>query len=148
LQSIKTHNKTPSLRPVEQYMGDSTAKQIGSVKTIILVEDDTNIGEVLLQAITQETSYVAFLALSGEEALQMVKNRKPNLFILDYQLPQMNGIELYDQLHASPELNTVPTIMISAHLPQKELALRTAIHAMQKPIDLDEFLGMIEALLS
>ncbi len=53
------------------------------VKTILLVEDDIHIGEVLVQAISQETPFIAILVQSGDEALNAVKNVKPNLFILD-----------------------------------------------------------------
>ena len=129
-------------------MTDSRVREQGGVKTILLVEDDVNIGEVLVQAISQETPYMVVLATSGSQALEIAHSIKSNLFILDYQLPQMNGIELYDQLQAMPQLNNVPTIMISALLPRQELAKRSAIRAMQKPIDLDEFLEAIESLIA
>lgn len=116
------------------------------VKTILLVEDDANIGEVLVQAIAQETSYMAILVADGFEALSTVQGIKPNLFILDYQLPRMNGIELYDRLHAQEELAQVPAIMMSARLPQQELEKRRII-GMNKPIDLDDFLETIDDLL-
>ena len=118
-----------------------------SIKTIMVVEDDVNIGEVLVQAITQETSFFAILVSDGFAALHAVENLKPNLFILDYQLPRMDGIELYDQLHAFPGLAHVPAMMMSAQLPQKELAKREIL-GMSKPIDLDEFLQTIEELMA
>jgi len=117
------------------------------VKTVLVVEDDMYIGEVLVQAILQETSFLAILVQSGDEALNTVKGIKPNLFILDYQLPRMNGIELYDQLHANTELEHVPALMISAQLPIKELKKRK-IKGMNKPLDLDEFLQTIEQFLA
>ena len=117
------------------------------VKTILLVEDDANIGEVLVQAITQETPYMALLVADGFEALKTVNGIKPNLFILDYQLPRMNGIELYDHLHAIKTLEHTPALMMSARLPHKELEKRQ-IQGMNKPLDLDEFLQTIEELLA
>jgi DNA-binding response OmpR family regulator len=125
----------------------ASKKDANSVKTILLVEDDVSIGEVLVQAISQETSYLALLVSDGFEALNMVNGIKPNLFILDFHLPRMNGIELYDRLHAMPALTQVPVIMISARLPEKELARRSII-GMNKPLDLDEFLEAIEDLLA
>ena len=127
---------------------EQTSKQAhAQVKTILIVEDDIYIGEVLVQAITQETSFLAILVQSGDEALNTVKGIKPNLFILDYQLPRMNGIELYDELHANKELEHVPALMISAQLPIKELKKRN-IKGMNKPLDLDEFLQTIEQFLA
>ena len=118
----------------------------GALKTILVVEDDVNIGEVFVQAISQETPHIALLASDGLQALQQVKIIKPNLFILDYHLPRMNGLELYDQLHTIEELEQVPAIMMSARLPQQELKKRRIV-GMNKPIDLDEFLQTIEKLL-
>jgi len=116
------------------------------VKTILLVEDDANIGEVLLQAIAQETPHIAILVADGFAALNAIRGVKPHLFILDYHLPRMNGIELYDRLHTIPELEGVPTIMLSAHLPVQELKKRKIL-GMPKPIDLDEFFQAIEQKL-
>ncbi len=129
-----------------------SSEQIGKeahaqVKTILVVEDDIYIGEVLVQAITQETPFLAVLVQSGDEALNTVKGIKPNLFILDYQLPHMNGIELYDELHTNADFEQVPTLMISAQLPIKELKKRH-IKGMNKPLDLDEFLQTIEHFLA
>lgn len=116
-------------------------------KTILIVEDDLNIGEVLVQAIIQETSHQAMLVQDGFEALKVIENITPHLFILDYHLPRMNGIELYDRLQTLPTLTSVPAIMMSARLPQSDLATRD-IRGMNKPLDLDDFLQTIEELLN
>jgi CheY-like chemotaxis protein len=117
-----------------------------AVKTILIVEDDEYIGEVLVQAIIQETSYFAILVPDGQAALHTATEIRPNLFILDYQLPRMNGIELYDHLHAIPELTLTPAMMISARLPHRELEERKIL-GMNKPLDLDEFLQAIDQFL-
>ncbi len=118
-----------------------------TVKTILLVEDDENIGEVFVQAITQETSYLVILVNDSKEALKTISGVKPNLLILDYQLPYMNGIELYDQIHTTRGMEDIPAMMISARLPRQELEQRSIV-GMLKPIDLDDFLQTIEHLLA
>ena len=128
----------PSL-PLQQ--GEQT-----TIKTILIVEDDASIGEVFVQAISQETSHLAILATDGIEALNVVRSVKPNLFILDYQLPRMNGIELHDKLHTINGLEDVQTIMMSAQLPLRELEKRQIV-GMHKPIDLNDFLQEIERLI-
>jgi DNA-binding response OmpR family regulator len=117
-----------------------------SVKTVLVVEDDTGIGNFLVQAILQETPYQAMLVADGFQAIKAVTNIRPSLFILDYQLPRMNGIELYDQLHATKGLEHVPAMVISARLPRQEIEKRKII-AMSKPLELDDFLNTIEKLL-
>lgn len=125
---------------------DSPSKPDDDVKMILVVEDDAGIGTFLVQAITQETPYLALLVSDGFQALNAVANVKPSLFILDYQLPKMNGIELYDKLHATQEMERVPAIVISARLPRKEIEERRII-GMNKPLELDDLLKTIEKLL-
>ena len=117
-----------------------------TVKTVLVVEDDIGIGNFLVQAISQETSHHALLVTDAFQALKAVASIKPSLFILDYQLPRMNGIELYDQLHATKGLEEIPAIVISARLPKKEIEKRKIL-AMSKPLELDDFLNTIEKLL-
>lgn len=117
-----------------------------SVKTVLVVEDDTGIGNFLVQAILQETPYQAMLVADGFQAIKAVTNIRPSLFILDYQLPRMNGIELYDQLHSTRGLEHIPAMVISARLPRQEIEKRKII-AMSKPLELDDFLNTIEKLL-
>lgn len=117
-----------------------------SAKTILVVEDDAGIGTFLVQAILQETPYQAMLVTDGFQALNAVNNIRPGLFILDYQLPRMNGIELYDQLHTMTGLEEVPAIIMSARLPKNEIEKRR-LTGMSKPLELDDLLFTIEKLL-
>jgi len=115
-------------------------------KVILMVEDDADIGFFLEQSIVQETFHQPLLVTSGFQALQAIHGIIPDLLLLDYQLPGMNGLELYDSLHAMKGLEEVPAIMMSARLPRQELALRNIV-GMSKPLDLDELLETIEQLV-
>lgn len=115
-------------------------------KMVLVVEDDVGIGNFLVQAILQETSHQAMLVTDGFQALKAVASIKPSLFILDYQLPRMNGIELYDQLHAMQGFESIPAIIVSARLPRREIEKRKVI-PMSKPLELDDFLNTIDRLL-
>ena len=116
------------------------------VKTILLVEDDTIIAELLVQMITQETHHQIFSVPDAPEALDIVRNIKPQLMILDYWLPTTHGIELYDQLHNTEGLEQVPTIMLSVNAPLKEIKQRQIIY-MRKPFDMNKLLEAIDKLL-
>lgn len=99
-----------------------------------------------MQFIAQETSYGVLLVTNGREALRTLKALKPNLLLLDYRLPGMNGIELYDHLQAMPERVGIPAIMLSATLPYRDIAQRNIV-GMQKPVDIDKLLQSIENLI-
>jgi DNA-binding NtrC family response regulator len=117
------------------------------VKTILLVEDDTVIAELLVQMITQETRHLIFSVPDAPEALDLVRNIKPQLLILDYWLPTIHGIELFDQLHNTEGLEQVPAIMLSVNAPLKEIRQRQIIY-MRKPFDMFKLLEAIDKLLS
>src|SRR5437660_1112799 len=89
-------------------------------KTILIVEDDTYISEVLVLVISQETPYQALFVPDAFQALVTINDIKPDLFLLDYHLPRMNGIELYDRLHATQGLEHIPTIMTSTNALEPE----------------------------
>src|SRR5260221_12519499 len=69
-----------------------------ATKTILVVEDNLAIASFLVAAIEQETPYRAIMATDSNAALELVGHFIPNLLLLDYRLPGMNGIELYDRL--------------------------------------------------
>ena len=131
------------LQDQEQQAG----KDHAPVKTILVVEDDTDIGMLIDAVISAETSYQTLWVTDGLQALKVVQDTKPDMFLLDYFLPLMDGIELYDRLHALKELETIPTVMMSARLPTKEIEKRK-IAALKKPFELQDLLDMIEELLA
>ncbi len=116
------------------------------IKTILLVEDDTTIAELLVQMISQETQYQVFAVPDGPQALNLAKNIKPELLILDYWLPSTHGIELYDQLHNTEGLEQLPTIMLSVNAPLREINKRHIMY-MRKPFDMYKLLEAIDNML-
>jgi DNA-binding response OmpR family regulator len=120
-----------------------------ATNTILLVEDDPYISSFLVEAIAQETPYRTIVASDSHAALKLVRHFTPCLFILDYGLPGMNGIELYDRLHLNQEFAPIPAILITANrsVPQQQIRQRQLITFL-KPFELDSFLATIETLLA
>ena len=127
----------------------SSQQQTSTRKTILIVEDDSAIGTFLLEAIAQETPYYPLLVPDAFEAIKAMQGIKPNLILLDYYLPKMNGIELYDQLQASPECANVPVILLTTNLDKRleEIEERNLV-GLSKPVDLDDLLNTIEKALT
>jgi CheY-like chemotaxis protein len=86
------------------------------------------------------------LANTPQQALEAIQVVRPDLFVLDYQLPLMDGLKLYDHLHSLEAFHETPAILMSANLPMNEIKKR-GISYIQKPFELEEFLKKIEALL-
>jgi len=122
----------------------STAKER---KLILLVEDDHSHGSMLYQLFRQETPYRVYATSDGQTAWKFLQHVKPNLILLDYLLPRMNGLILYDHICAEKELHDIPVVMISAVLPRDEVKKR-GIVGFQKPFEINEFLQTVEELIA
>ncbi|GCF09074.1 response regulator [Dictyobacter arantiisoli] len=121
-------------------------KQILDEKNILIVEDDTDIGEFIVHAIEQETDYHATLAIDAFKALRSIQTTKPDMLLLDYQLPGMDGLELYHLLHTTEELEDTPVLFMSANFTEKELDI-LRLPYIEKPFELDDLLQTISRLI-
>ena len=110
--------------------------------TILIVEDDANIAQFLQQLIEEETPYNTIVIDNGRVALEQAPQILPCLLLLDYRLPGINGLELYDRLQDYPALRSVPAVMMSATLPVKDLEQR-GIFPLRKPMDIGGVIRMI-----
>ena len=117
-----------------------------ATKSILIVEDDPAISNLLTETISYETLYRPIVAPDGLQALKVIRNIRPDLLLVDYRLPIMSGIELYDQIQAMEGIAYIPTIMTSASRIEKDLANRN-ITVLIKPFNLDELLATIKGIL-
>jgi two-component system, response regulator, stage 0 sporulation protein F len=115
--------------------------------TILIVEDDADIGVFLQQLIEEETPYHSAVISNGFQALEKAPQIVPCLMLLDYRLPGLNGIELYDLLQDNEKTSGVPAIMMSATLPVAELQ-RRGIYQLRKPMDIGCVIRMITHALA
>ena len=112
-------------------------------QTILIVEDDQDIGVMVATLLELETPYQACLAEDGREALAIARDNPPSLLLLDYQLPGINGVQLYDRLRTLPGLEHVPAILMSANLPVKEMEKRRMV-GLHKPFDVSDLIETVE----
>ncbi|GAC1305608.1 MAG: hypothetical protein NVSMB27_44310 [Ktedonobacteraceae bacterium] len=120
-----------------------------SPKLILLVEDDAINAACIAQIISQETPYHVFQTSESVRALEVIKHLKPDLFLFDFRLHNMNGIQLYDLLHANKELENIPAIILSACLEDCQDAIeQRKLISIEKPFNLDDFLLILDEVLS
>jgi len=125
------------------------AQQRTTAKTILVVEDDEDTRKFIALLISTATAYHYSLVPDASKAIHFVQGVKPDLFILDYRLPGMNGLELYDLLHATPGLEAIPALLMTAVQlePLRPEIAKRQLTAFEKPFDLDAFLLMFHRLL-
>ena len=80
----------------------------------ILVVDDTALMRRLLQRILEMAGYEVVCAVDGQEGLEKVAAEKPDLVVMDWNMPQMDGLEALRALRADPATRSLPVLMASA----------------------------------
>lgn len=124
-----------------------------SFNTILVVEDDEDTREMLTVCIELETSCRVMSLASAEEVLQRlqeIREAKPRLFLIDYQLLSHTGLELYDSLHALKEFEHIPAVIITAttlNLELEHAVIQRKLTLLLKPFDIDELIARIEQIL-
>jgi CheY-like chemotaxis protein len=102
-------------------------------KDILVVDDERDIRE-FLRDLLEDQGYAVRMAGDGIEALDLIKERKPDLILLDLLMPRETGTDLYRRIHNKKETGTVPVIVISG-LPGRHLAVSKSVPVFDKPID-------------
>lgn len=82
-------------------------------KKILVVDDEKHIVR-LVEVNLQRAGYDVVTAYDGVQALEMVKQERPDMLVLDVMMPRMNGFEVLKQLKANPETQEIPVIMLTA----------------------------------
>src|SRR6185295_995606 len=82
-------------------------------ETVLIVEDELPLVTLLRYNLERE-GFAALDAQDGEEALNIAREQKPDLVLLDWMLPLMSGIEVCRQLRRNPETRRIPIVMLTA----------------------------------
>lgn len=80
----------------------------------ILVVDDILPNVKLLEAKLKNEYYSVLCAYSGQEALEIIKNERPDLVLLDVMMPEMDGFEVCRRIKDNPETEHIPVVMVTA----------------------------------
>jgi two-component system OmpR family response regulator len=110
----------------------------GSLQTVLYVDDEPDIREVVELALRIVAGLEVRTCESGERALQILATFKPDLILLDVMMPGMDGAATLQRLRATPGIEDIPVIFITAKaLPQEVARFRElgAIGVIAKPFD-------------
>jgi two-component system chemotaxis sensor kinase CheA len=80
----------------------------------VLIVDDSLTTRMLEQSILETAGYEVDQATSGEEALEMARRNRYAAFVVDVEMPGMNGFELLERFRADPALHAVPAILVTS----------------------------------
>ena len=119
------------------------------VRSIMIVEDDEDIAESIRYNLEREAFRVR-VAVTGEDALNLILDGPPSLVLLDLNLPQMSGFEICRRLRAESATANIPILMLTARTDETDKVLGLNMGAddyITKPFSMRELVARINAAL-
>jgi len=117
-----------------------------SGKNVMVVEDNEK-NRKLVRVVLKAKGYNIIEAATGEEALNLLKNQKPDIILMDIQLPGIDGLTLIKQIKASVITKDIPIIAVTAYAMKgdEQKILDTGCDAyVSKPINTQELPRIVE----
>jgi two-component system cell cycle response regulator DivK len=118
--------------------------------SLVLIVEDNEKNMKLARDVLQSKGYATLEAVTGEDGVRLALERKPDLVLMDIQLPGISGIEALKRLRADPTTAKTPVVALTASVTPTD---RTQITQagfdafVGKPIVLREFLDTVKRML-
>ncbi|MBP8294565.1 MAG: response regulator [Burkholderiales bacterium] len=119
------------------------------MSTILIVEDNER-NLKLVRDLLQVKGYATLEAVTGEEGVRLATEHKPDLVLMDIQLPGISGIDALRILRANPDTAAIPVIAVTASVMQQDRKMITEAGFdayVGKPISMKEFLDAVKNAL-
>jgi len=120
------------------------------MSTILIVEDNEK-NMKLVRDILQHQGHATLEAVTGTDGVRIAKEAKPDLVLMDIQLPDIDGIAALRQIRAEPQLDAMPVLAVSASvMPDEQQKIVTSGFDafITKPINLKQFRDTVQRFLA
>ena len=119
--------------------------------SLILIVEDNEKNLKLVRDVLQVKGYATIEAGTGEDGVRLALEHRPDLVLMDIQLPGISGIDALRALRADPATATIPVIAVTASVMQQDRSMITEAGFdgyIGKPLDLKLFLETVRATLA
>jgi two-component system alkaline phosphatase synthesis response regulator PhoP len=116
---------------------------------VLIVEDEPHI-RLSLEVLLDRAGYDTISATDGEEGLSLIRQRRPDVVLLDIMMPKRNGYEVCRAVKSDPELQSIPVVMLTAKAQEVEVLKGLGLGAsayVAKPFGNAEVVDAIRAAL-
>ena len=120
-----------------------------SKATILYVEDNPD-NRTLVRRILLSEDYAMLEAVNAFDALDILKDNRPDLILMDINMPDMDGYTLTAKIRALPGFERIPILAVTANVMRgdKEKTLEAGCDGyIQKPLDIDQLIREVERFL-
>ena len=138
------------MKELKPHVRISTDKNMSNKITILYVEDNKE-NRTLVRRVLMAEGYEVVEAGSAVEAIQTIQSLRPDLILMDINMPDVDGYALTARIKATPGFASVPIIAVTANVMRgdRERSLEAGCNGyIQKPIDIDVLSQQIERYLS
>jgi two-component system cell cycle response regulator DivK len=125
-------------------------RQSPVLRTILVVEDD-DLDMKLFHDLLSENGYRILQTRDGRQALELARRHRPDVILMDVQLPEVSGLEVASLIKQDDALKAIPIIAVTAYLDDwREEAMEGSGYAacIAKPISIAGFLDTIDRVLA
>lgn len=116
---------------------------------IIIAEDDEIVSEIVRETLTKE-GHVVGVVENGTDAVQAIRVKRPDLVILDCNMPELSGMGVLREIRTALALYDTPVLMLTGRQSARDVDLafnQGADDYMKKPFDPEELVFRVEQLL-
>ena len=112
------------------------------MRAILLVDDDADTRRTLREFLTDE-GFLVHTARDGQHALHVLERIQPDLILLDYKMPVMDGKQFLAVMRRMPQLQNIPVVILSAASREWSGAHLEVVEVLTKPVDLEVLLATV-----
>jgi len=118
------------------------------VKTILVVDDEPSIAETLRRVLEDE-GYKVVLASDGQQGLNRLAERQPNLVLSDLMMPILSGTDMYRIMLADPLMSLIPVVLMSAAAAPPPITNNKPNYVgfLRKPFNLEALIHLVASVI-
>lgn len=118
------------------------------MRSILVIDDEPDLRLTLRDFLSAE-GFLVHTARDGQHALHVLERiEPPDLILLDYRMPKMDGKQFLAAMRTTPRLQTIPVVILSAATREWSGAHLEVVEVLTKPVDLDLLLATVSRILT
>jgi CheY-like chemotaxis protein len=111
---------------------------IVATKHVLVIDDNDHIQQIVQAALQRLTNWTVSVASSAREGIAKAEAERPDVILMDYMMPEMNGVDCLKQLRSRPETENIPVLFLTAYqslVEPRRFQAMGAAGAIAKPFD-------------
>jgi two-component system cell cycle response regulator DivK len=116
-------------------------------KTVLIVEDN-ELNMKLFNDLLEAYGYLTIKTMSGQDAMSLARAHKPDVILMDIQLPEISGEDIIEWMKSDPDLRSIPIIAVTAFAmkgDEERIRAKGCEAYLSKPISVAKFLEVVQS---